>query len=92
MKLCDFGLLNDKPVINVQRKGAEAHHFVLDASTIPPFIAGEVVRCTVDWHRRHDNMQQHSGLMRNFFEQLTIQSNTKKYLFIIRSTFVIGHS
>lgn len=54
--------MNDKPVLDVQRKGAEAHHFVADSSSTPPFAAGDSVHCTVDWKRRHDHMQQHSGL------------------------------
>lgn len=53
--------MNDKPVLDVQRKGAEAHHFVLDSTASPPFNIGDVVRCTIDWERRHDHMQQHSG-------------------------------
>lgn len=65
LKPCDFGSINDKPVLNVQRKGAEAHHFILEPETTPPFNVGEVVKCTVDWDRRHDHMQQHSGLTIN---------------------------
>lgn len=60
-KPCDTGLMNDRPVIDVQRKGAEAHHFVIDSTTNVPFNVGDVVRCTIDWNRRHDHMQQHSG-------------------------------
>lgn len=56
-----MGLMNDKAVLDVQRKGAEAHHFVADTSTTPPFNVGDVVHCIVDWKRRHDHMQQHSG-------------------------------
>lgn len=57
----DIGLIDKNPVFNVQRKGAEAHHFILDSSTSPPFFVGQIVRCTIDWKRRHDHMQQHSG-------------------------------
>lgn len=53
--------MNGKPVVDVQRKGGEAHHFILDAATDPPFVTGDSVKCTVDWQRRHDHMQQHSG-------------------------------
>lgn len=56
--------MNDKPVLDVQRKGPEAHHFVSDSETAVPFNVGDVVSCTVDWDRRHDNMQQHSGEMK----------------------------
>lgn len=54
--------MNDKAVLDVKRKGSEAHHFVSHSSTTPPFNVGDLVKCTVDWKRRHDNMQQHSGL------------------------------
>lgn len=53
--------MNGKSVLDVQRKGAEAHHFVVDTSSTPPFLVGDPVHCTVDWKRRHDHMQQHSG-------------------------------
>lgn len=53
--------MNGAPILDVQRKGAEAHHFVQDLTGTPPFSMGEVVRCTIDWERRHDHMQQHSG-------------------------------
>lgn len=53
--------MSGKPVLDVQRRGAYAHHFICDASPTPPFAAGDVVRCTVDWRRRYDHMQQHSG-------------------------------
>lgn len=59
IKPCDTGFMNDKPVLDVQRKGAEAHHFVHES--VSPFNVGDTVRCTVDWKRRHDHMQQHSG-------------------------------
>ncbi|XP_031632208.1 alanyl-tRNA editing protein Aarsd1-B isoform X2 [Contarinia nasturtii] len=59
---CDFGFMNDKPIIDVQRKGIEAHHFVCDSETqSPPFNVGDIVKCKIDWKRRHDHMQQHSG-------------------------------
>lgn len=63
-KPCDFGSMNGKPVLDVQRKGAEAHHFVADTSSTPPFAAGDSVQCTIDWKRRQDHMQQHSGSAR----------------------------
>lgn len=53
--------MNGKAVLDVQRKDAEAYHFVADTSSTPPFAAGDSVQCTVDWKRRHDHMQQHSG-------------------------------
>lgn len=56
---CDYGWINEKLVINVQRKGAEAHHFI-ECSELP-FGIGESVVSKIDWNRRHDHMQQHSG-------------------------------
>lgn len=54
--------MSGKDVLDVQRKGAEAHHFVLNASNdATPFNTGDMVNCTVDWRRRYDHMQQHSG-------------------------------
>jgi misacylated tRNA(Ala) deacylase len=56
---CDFGYLNDKYVTNVIRKGAIAVHYV--EAEEKPFETGLVVQQKVDWERRTDNMQQHSG-------------------------------
>lgn len=61
LKPCDNGTLNGKSVLDVQRKGAEAHHFVVDSNESSPFTVGDAVNCIVDWKRRHDHMQQHSG-------------------------------
>lgn len=58
---CDWGTMDNLPVLDVQRKGAEAHHFVLEPNPSPPFKVGDIVKCTVDWKRRNDHMQQHSG-------------------------------
>lgn len=83
--------MNDKPVINVQRKGLEAHHFVCDSETSHPINVGDMVKCKIDWKRRHDHMQQHSGLnlenkakFRNLFKLLFVSMTT-------RSTLDIGH-
>lgn len=46
-------------MLNVQRRAAEALHFV--ETEVEPFIVGQTVHCEIDWERRHDNMQQHSG-------------------------------
>ena len=58
MQPCDFGTLNEKPVRSVIRKGSEAIHFVEHKD---PFAIGESVRQKIDWNRRLDHMQQHSG-------------------------------
>ena len=43
-------------VLDVYRRGTVAVHFL--AGELQP---GSVVRQSIDWNRRFDNMQQHSG-------------------------------
>uniref|UniRef100_A0A8C7D5N8 Alanyl-tRNA synthetase domain containing 1 n=1 Tax=Oncorhynchus kisutch TaxID=8019 RepID=A0A8C7D5N8_ONCKI len=52
----DHGLIGDVPVLRVTRQGAEAVHFVSSALEV-----GQEVQLKVDWERRFDHMQQHSG-------------------------------
>ncbi|XP_072947294.1 alanyl-tRNA editing protein Aarsd1 [Epargyreus clarus] len=52
----DIGWLNDVEVVQVLRKGEEALHF-----TKQPLEVGAEVKQRVDWSRRFDHMQQHSG-------------------------------
>ncbi|XP_072105760.1 alanyl-tRNA editing protein Aarsd1 [Mobula birostris] len=52
----DRGFINDIPVLRVTRKGAEAIHFV--QSPLEPLSK---VQLKVNWERRFDHMQQHSG-------------------------------
>uniref|UniRef100_A0A8B9S7J1 Threonyl/alanyl tRNA synthetase SAD domain-containing protein n=1 Tax=Apteryx owenii TaxID=8824 RepID=A0A8B9S7J1_APTOW len=52
----DRGLIGDVPVLRVSRRGAEAVHFVRTA--LEP---GAQVLLSLDWERRFDHMQQHSG-------------------------------
>jgi len=52
----DRGTINSVPVLRVRRKGRKAIHFTPD-----PFIPGAHVHLCVDWERRFDHMQQHSG-------------------------------
>ncbi|XP_019360539.1 PREDICTED: alanyl-tRNA editing protein Aarsd1-like [Gavialis gangeticus] len=52
----DRGLIEDIPVLRVTRQGAEALHFVQT-----PLEPGREVRLSLDWDRRFDHMQQHSG-------------------------------
>uniref|UniRef100_A0A8C2W1Z8 Alanyl-tRNA synthetase domain containing 1 n=1 Tax=Chinchilla lanigera TaxID=34839 RepID=A0A8C2W1Z8_CHILA len=52
----DRGTIDDVPVLRVTRRGAEAEHF-----TVTPLAPGSQVRVCVDWERRFDHMQQHSG-------------------------------
>lgn len=52
----DHGLIGDVPVLRVTRQGPEAVHFVTS-----PLEEGQEVKVKVDWERRFDHMQQHSG-------------------------------
>uniref|UniRef100_A0A3Q1B931 Alanyl-transfer RNA synthetases family profile domain-containing protein n=1 Tax=Amphiprion ocellaris TaxID=80972 RepID=A0A3Q1B931_AMPOC len=52
----DHGLIGDIPVLRVTRQGPEALHFV-----VTPLEEGQEVHVKVDWERRFDHMQQHSG-------------------------------
>ncbi|KAG7256568.1 hypothetical protein CRUP_015912 [Coryphaenoides rupestris] len=52
----DQGLMGDVPVLRVTRQGPDAVHFVGS-----PLEVGQEVRLKVDWDRRFDHMQQHSG-------------------------------
>ncbi len=55
-QLHDTGIIENIPVIEVIEDDSIIYH-VLDGE-IPP---GEKVRCEIDWIRRFDNMQQHTG-------------------------------
>uniref|UniRef100_A0A3P8PTD6 Alanyl-transfer RNA synthetases family profile domain-containing protein n=1 Tax=Astatotilapia calliptera TaxID=8154 RepID=A0A3P8PTD6_ASTCA len=52
----DHGFLGDVPVLRVTRQGPDALHFVAS-----PLEVGQEVQVKVDWERRFDHMQQHSG-------------------------------
>ncbi|XP_062330421.1 alanyl-tRNA editing protein Aarsd1 isoform X2 [Osmerus eperlanus] len=52
----DHGLIGDVAVLRVTRQGVEAVHFVGSALEV-----GKEVLLKVDWERRFDHMQQHSG-------------------------------
>lgn len=52
----DHGIIGDVPVLRVTRQGPEAVHFVTS-----PLEEGQEVNVKVDWERRFDHMQQHSG-------------------------------
>ncbi|XP_066152134.1 alanyl-tRNA editing protein Aarsd1 isoform X1 [Euwallacea fornicatus] len=53
---CDYGSLNEIPVIKVIRRADKAIHI-----TNHSFSEGEEVRQKINWERRFDHMQQHSG-------------------------------
>ncbi|KAK7919794.1 hypothetical protein WMY93_011078 [Mugilogobius chulae] len=52
----DHGFIGDVPVLRVTRQGPDAIHFV--TSSVEP---EQEVQLRVDWDRRFDHMQQHSG-------------------------------
>jgi len=52
----DRGLLNDVSVLKCYRKGDKAFHFVETE-----LATGTEVKIAIDWRRRFDHMQQHSG-------------------------------
>uniref|UniRef100_G1RMI0 Alanyl-tRNA editing protein Aarsd1 n=1 Tax=Nomascus leucogenys TaxID=61853 RepID=G1RMI0_NOMLE len=52
----DRGTINDISVLRVTRHGEQADHF-----TQTPLDPGSQVLVQVDWERRFDHMQQHSG-------------------------------
>lgn len=52
----DRGTIDNISVLRVTRRGAEADHF-----TLTPLTPGSEVQVRVDWDRRFDHMQQHSG-------------------------------
>ncbi|MEO6063272.1 MAG: DHHA1 domain-containing protein [Thermoflexales bacterium] len=56
---CDFGLLGRVPVIDVAERPDGAIVHILGAS--PDFAPGDTVTGTIDFRRRFDFMQQHSG-------------------------------
>jgi Ser-tRNA(Ala) deacylase AlaX len=51
----DHGFLNDAEVLDVQKKGGEIRHYVA-----APVAPGPVT-VRLDWNRRFDHMQQHTG-------------------------------
>ncbi|XP_038592367.1 alanyl-tRNA editing protein Aarsd1 isoform X2 [Micropterus salmoides] len=52
----DHGLIGDVPVLRVTRQGPDAIHFLSSLLEV-----GQEVHVKVDWERRFDHMQQHSG-------------------------------
>ena len=66
----DRGIINTVPVVRVVRKNTEAIHYVntktngSESAESPPPLPmkpGEKVLIELDWKRRFDHMQQHSG-------------------------------
>lgn len=76
-------------VLNVIRKGPEAIHFLESAGDDVPLKVGDEVVQLVDWERRHDHMQQHSGqhLISALFEQ-EFNYNTKAWWLGAESSYI----
>ena len=53
---CDLGTLDNARVLDVQERGEQVVHLCDQ-----PLCAGAVVAGSIDWSRRFDLMQQHSG-------------------------------
>lgn len=72
---------------NVIRKGPDAIHFI-DGNDISLKVGDEVLQ-VVNWERRHDHMQQHSGqhLISALFEQ-EYKYNTKAWWLGAESSYI----
>ncbi|XP_040567880.1 alanyl-tRNA editing protein Aarsd1-B [Lepeophtheirus salmonis] len=59
----DTGFIGSHRVVNVFREGRKAIHYVEVSSkeNDAPLVPNDLVRLKVDWDRRFDNMQQHTG-------------------------------
>ena len=53
---CDIGFLSDAQVLDVQERGADIVHYCNAPLTVGSEVAGRI-----DWARRFDLMQQHTG-------------------------------
>ncbi len=72
---CDRGQMNGAGVVDVRDEAGEIWH-VLEKGTAPP-PAGTRVSCAIDWDRRLDHMQQHTGqhiLSQAFLRSLDAQT------------------
>jgi alanyl-tRNA synthetase len=57
----DQGKLNGLPVVDVQKKGDEICHYLAEPLVEGTTAEGKVVQGTIDWTRRFEFMQQHTG-------------------------------
>ncbi|MCZ2157452.1 MAG: alanyl-tRNA editing protein [Bryobacterales bacterium] len=61
----DLGTLHGCPVERVIERGEEVLHYLAEPHAVadlwPPFKAGETVSGEIDWERRFDLMQHHTG-------------------------------
>jgi len=67
----DCGTLAGHPVVDVVEDGDEIVHFVETAADLACLVGREVT-CAIDWSRRNDHMQQHTGqhILSAAFEKL----------------------
>uniref|UniRef100_A0A182W0K5 Threonyl/alanyl tRNA synthetase SAD domain-containing protein n=1 Tax=Anopheles minimus TaxID=112268 RepID=A0A182W0K5_9DIPT len=86
----DHGTADGRKVTSVVRKGTVAIHFVEDdGSNSPPFAAGDEVVQRVEWPRRFDHMQQHSGqhLITAIFDR-EFKYNTRSWWLGTESSYI----
>ncbi|XP_049301541.1 alanyl-tRNA editing protein Aarsd1-A [Anopheles funestus] len=86
----DHGFVAGRKVTSVVRKGAIAVHFVEDeGNNSAPFAAGEEVLQRVEWSRRFDHMQQHSGqhLITAIFDR-EFKYNTRSWWLGTESSYI----
>ncbi|MEE9441826.1 MAG: alanine--tRNA ligase-related protein [candidate division Zixibacteria bacterium] len=57
-QLFDTGCISDEKVIDVIESNDDVIHVL---ETKPPFQSGDEVNSRIDWERRRDNMQKHTG-------------------------------
>jgi alanyl-tRNA synthetase len=57
----DRGQLNGVPVLDVQKKGEEICHYLAEPLPEGTAAEGTMVQGTIDWARRFEFMQQHTG-------------------------------
>ncbi len=54
----DTGYIGKVRIIDTRKKDGEIYHIT---ESLPGFQPGDIVNCNLDWGRRYDYMQQHSG-------------------------------
>ncbi|MBL7007329.1 MAG: hypothetical protein ISR78_09640 [Spirochaetia bacterium] len=54
----DTGFIGDVRIIDTRKQDGEIYHIT---DSLPNFVSGDTVECRLDWDRRYDYMQQHSG-------------------------------
>uniref|UniRef100_A0A182PS50 Alanyl-transfer RNA synthetases family profile domain-containing protein n=1 Tax=Anopheles epiroticus TaxID=199890 RepID=A0A182PS50_9DIPT len=86
----DHGTVAEREVKSVVRKGPAAIHFVADdGSGNQPFVVGDQVIQRIDWSRRFDHMQQHSGqhLITAIFDR-EFKYNTRSWWLGTESSYI----